>query len=337
ETLERAGAWAAMQEDGAPLRTMRLVDAGGREPVVRETADFTADAAGRDMFGWNVPNAAARTALLARIGDLPNVHRVVGESVKGYVSRTDEAILRLSGGDQIAARLVLAADGRGSTLRELAGLKVRRWPYGQSALIFAVTHTEPHDGVSTEIHRTGGPLTLVPMPDLDGKPCSSVVWMVPTAEAKDLNALDDAELSTELTARTMGLFGPLVIATPRAVWPISAQVAPVLIADRLALMAEAAHVMPPIGAQGLNTSLHDVETIATLIAGTQDPGAPSVLDAYQRKVAPRMLARVAGVDLLNRAAQADAQPLRDLRHLGLKAINRNPILKALAVRAGMGA
>ncbi|MEM7189517.1 MAG: FAD-dependent oxidoreductase, partial [Pseudomonadota bacterium] len=134
ETLERAGAWAAMQEHGAPLRTMRLVDAGGPEPVVRETADFTADAAGRDMFGWNVPNTAARTALLARISELPNVRRVVGESVKGYVSRTDEAILRLAGGDQIAARLVLAADGRGSTLRELAGLKVRRWPYGQSAL-----------------------------------------------------------------------------------------------------------------------------------------------------------------------------------------------------------
>lgn len=335
-TLEKAGAWDALRSIGAPMRLMRIVDAGGRDPVVRETADFTPDSADEDVFGWNIPNAAAMTALRARLSGLENVHHIQGQSVEGLVTRTDHAILRLSDGRQIAAKLVLAADGRDSTLRDLAGLPVRSWSYGQSALVFAVTHDRPHDGVSTEIHRTGGPLTLVPMPDLDGRPCSSVVWMTPTAEARDLNSMDDSRLETELTARTLGLYGPLRLASKRALWPIRSQIAPRLVADRLALIAEAAHVMPPIGAQGLNTSLHDVETIAGLIAGVADPGAARLLQTYGRTIAPRTKARVAGVDLLNRAAQAKAQPLRDLRYAGLRAINRIPALRQFAIRAGIG-
>ena len=91
--------------------------------------------------------------------------------------------------------------------------------------MFAVTHPYPHDGVSTEIHSSGGPLTLVPMPDRDGLPCSSVVWMAPGPRATELNALDDAALGAELAAETMGLFGPFEVSGPRALWPIIGQLA----------------------------------------------------------------------------------------------------------------
>ena len=104
----------------------------------------------------------------------------------------------------------------------------------------------------------------------------------------------------------------------------------------MALIAEAAHVMPPIGAQGLNTSLHDIETIAKLIAQTSDPGAPDLLQRYERQILPRTMARLAGVDLLNRAALANAQTLRDLRRAGLAAISKIPPLRSLAIRAGLG-
>ena len=347
-TLNRAGAWQAMQAAGAALRVMRIVDAGGRVRRPRATADFTADstadppadfpgaATGHGLFGWNVPNRAARRALLDRLAAMPNVHLRQGTSVEGCLARLDAALVRLSDGSTLRAGLVVAADGRDSTLRRLAGIRHRRWGYGQKALVFAVLHPDPHAGVSTEIHRTGGPLTLVPMPDHDGHPCSSVVWMVPGTRAASLAAMDEDALGAEITAETMGLFGPLRVAGARAVWPIIAQVATRLSAPRLALVAEAAHVVPPIGAQGLNMSLADIESLARTVENAPDPGAPDLLARYARRQMPAILARVAGVDLLNRAARAEAQPLRDLRGLGLLAIDRVGPLRRLAIRAGLG-
>jgi 2-octaprenyl-6-methoxyphenol hydroxylase len=338
-TLERAGVWAAMAPGAAPLWTMRLVDAGGQAREVRETADFEAVEMMDRPFGWNVSNIAIRTALLAQLAELPNARLIDGQTVSGLVTRSAEALARLSGGGQIRARLVLAADGRDSGLRTQAGIAARRWHYGQKGLVFAVTHPHPHNGVSTEIHRTGGPLTLVPMPDRDGRPCSSVVWMIPGPRGVALNALDDAALGAELTAETMGLFGQLEVTGPRALWPIIGQIAARLTGQRLALVAEAAHVIPPIGAQGLNMSLADIETIARLAeearAAGRDIGGPELLAAYRRSY-PEMAARVAGIDLLNRAAQAGEQPLRDLRRAGLKAIHGIRPLRQLAMRLGLG-
>jgi 2-octaprenyl-6-methoxyphenol hydroxylase len=325
-----------MEAAGAALRTMRIVDAGGRVRRPRATADFTGAETGHGLFGWNVPNRAARLALLDRLAAMPNARLRQGAAVDGFLARLDAALVRLSDGTTVAAKLVVAADGRSSTLRRLAGIRHRRWSYGQKALAFAVTHPDPHEGVSTEIHRTGGPLTLVPMPDHEGRPCSSVVWMVPGPRATTLVALDDEALATEITAETIGLFGPLRIASRRAVWSIVAQVALRLAAPRLALIAEAAHVVPPIGAQGLNLSLADIEQLAGSVAHMPDPGAPELLARYERRQMPQILARVAGIDLLNRAARAEAQPLRDLRGLGLAAVDRIPPLRRFAIRAGLG-
>ena len=338
DTLARAGAWSGMAGSAAPLFTMRLVDAGGVERRPRERADFEAREVQDQPFGWNVPNTAARAALIERLEELDTVRFERGVAVTGFLPRASEVVVRLSDRRQVRARLALAADGRDSTLRQLAGIGVRRWEYGQSALVFPVTHPEPHDGVSTEIHRTGGPLTLVPMPDREGRPCSSVVWMVPAARAGRLAALDDAALGAELTAETMGLFGPLSVAGARAVWPIIGQIALAMRGERLALAAEAAHVIPPIGAQGLNMSLADIECLARLIeARPEDPGEAGLLARYEMRRWPETAARVAGVDMLNRFAQAEAQPVRDIRRLGLKAIHDIPPMRHLAMRLGMGA
>ena len=339
ETLVRAGVWGAMAVEAAPLWTMRLVDAGGVERRPRETADFEAREMQDQPFGWNVANRPARAALIERLAELPSARFERGVAVTGLLARSRETVARLSDGRQVRARLALAADGRDSTLRRLAGIAVRRWDYGQKALVFPVTHPEPHDGVSTEVHRTGGPLTLVPMPDLDARASSSVVWMVPSDRADRLAALDDAALGAELTAETMGLFGPLTVAGARGVWPIIAQIALRLRGERLALAAEAAHVIPPIGAQGLNMSLADIECLARLIEADRggDPGAAALLARYEARRWPETAARVAGIDVLNRFALAEAQPLRDMRRIGLRAIHDLPPVRGLAMRLGMGA
>lgn len=340
ETLRTADAWEGMAIGAAELRVMRLVDAGGRERAPRQIADFTAEEVPGGVFGWNVPNRAARAGLLTAIEAAPTARLIGATRVEAVVTRTAHALARLSDGSRVRAALVVAADGRDSALRQAAGIGVSRWRYGQKALVFSVTHEAPHGGVSTEIHRTGGPLTLVPMPDEAGRHRSSVVWMAPGPRTAVLDGLSDEALGLEITAETMGLMGPLTVAGPRMVWPIIAQVAHGLAAERLALIAEAAHVVPPIGAQGLNLSLADIEMLAELVelrhAATGDIGGPDLLAAYQRARLPDMAARVAGIDALNRAAKAEAQPLRDLRWLGLKAIHDVAPLRRLAMKAGLG-
>lgn len=340
ETLRRAGAWEAMGARAEALWTMRILDAGGRENVARETADFDSGEVGDRPFGWNVQNAAARAALQDRLAALGVPVRAPA-ALEALTLREDAALARLGDGTAVRARLVIGADGRDSAVRRFAGVSARRWDYGQKALVFAVSHPRPHGGVSTEIHRAGGPFTLVPMQDHDGRHMSSVVWMAPAAEADRLAAMNDAAFHDALNDRGLDVLGRLERVGRMAAWPIIGQVSAAMTARRTALIAEAVHVIPPIGAQGLNMSLADLEDLAARLTSArergEDIGGPALLSAYARRRQPETLARVAGVDALNRAARAEAQPLRDLRRLGLAAVARLPLARRLAMRIGMGA
>lgn len=336
DLLAEAGVWPLVEGETAPLETMRLIDAGGRVNRAREIGDFNAREIGDAPFGWNVPNAAIRRALTERLVALPGAELRHETALEALTTRRDHVVARLSGarGETVRARLVIGADGRGSAVRAFAGIGVKRWDYGQKALVFSVSHEEPHRSVSTEIHRTGGPFTLVPMPDQDGAPRSSVVWMERASEADRLAALGDEAFLEAANERALGVLGRLSRPSPRAAWPVISQIAHRLTARRVALAAEAAHVMPPIGAQGLNASLGD---IAGLLDATRsdDPGDEAALRRYQHRW-PELAARVAAVDALNRAAMTSAPPLRDLRRLGLGALIRLRPLKQAAMRAGLG-
>jgi 2-octaprenyl-6-methoxyphenol hydroxylase len=340
DTLRKAGAWEAMGAQAEALWVMRILDAGGRENRVRQKADFEAAEMGDRPFGWNVPNAAARGALMRRLEAL-GVPLLAPAGLDALTLRDDAAIARLSDGRSVRARLVIGADGRDSGVRAAAGIGVRRWSYGQKALVFAVAHEKPHGGVSTEIHRTGGPFTLVPMPDRDGRHRSAIVWMERNAEAQRLIGLPPAAFESALNDRSCDVLGRLEVVGRKALWPIVGQLADRMAAKRVALMAEAVHVIPPIGAQGLNMSLADLEDLAERLVAARargdDIGSAAALDGYQRRRWPETAARVAGVDALNRAALAGAQPLRDLRRLGLTLVSRLPFARRMAMRIGMGA
>ncbi len=343
--LRRAGAWDRLAPQASPLAVMRLADAGGPAEEVRDTADFEAAELQAEPFGWNLPNTAIRAALLARLEELPNAALRAPAALSRLTIRDGAALAALSDGAQVRARLVVAADGRVSRARDLAGLSVRRWSYGQKALVFAVTHARPHQNVSTEIHRSGGPFTLVPLPDApDGAHRSSVVWMEAGPRAADLARLaaeDAPAFAAALNARACGVLGPVRLASRVALWPIVSQLAPRLDGPRTALMGEAAHVVPPIGAQGLNMSIADADALARLAGEAhrtgRDPGDPRLLARYHRLRWPAMAARVAGVDALNRAAMAESQVLRDLRRMGLRAIHDLSPIRQAAMRLGMGA
>ena len=332
ELLTEAGVWDRLSGVTAPLDTMRLIDAGGEMNEAREIADFHAAEISEPPFGWNVANRDMRQALIAQCEALPAATLAFGVSLESLTPRRACQIARLSDGRAIRARLIVGADGRNSAVRDIAGIGAKRTSYGQKALVFTVAHDEPHQGVSTEIHRTGGPFTLVPLPDADG-PRSSIVWMETAGEAMRLAALSDAEFEQALNERSLDVLGPLRAISPRAAWPIISLIAHRLTAPRIALVAEAAHVVPPIGAQGLNMSLADIAALRDGIG--DDPGAADSLAAYQRRW-PELAARVAGIDTLNRAAMAGAQPIRDLRRAGLGLIARARPVRQTAMRMGLG-
>ncbi|MEY8838229.1 UbiH/UbiF family hydroxylase [Cribrihabitans sp. XS_ASV171] len=335
--LERAGLWARLDAHAAPLQVMRIVDAGGAIPEPRVVRDFNAGDISDQPFGWNLPNWLLRREMVARLEDMPNVSFRPGTGTRSLFTRTGEARVRLSDGAEIRAKLVVAADGRNSPMREAAGIGVHTTRYGQKALAFAVTHPIAHQNVSTEIHRSGGPFTLVPLPDWEGRPSSAIVWMERGPRAVELQQMEPAAFEAAMTERSCGLFGPLKLASRRTIWPIISQQAERLSGERIALMAEAAHVVPPIGAQGLNMSLGDLATLLELAeAHREDPGTADLLERYHAARHRDIAMRVRGIDILNRASMWEAQPLRDARAMGLNALySLAPVRKTL-MQMGLG-
>lgn len=336
--FEEAGLWERLAPHAAPLQIMRIVDAGGPEPEARVVRDFNANDISEKPFGWNLPNWLLRREMLIQIETLDTVTFLPGTGTRNLFTREDEALVGLTNGDRVRCRLVLAADGRNSPMREAAGIRVSTRRYGQKALAFATTHPMPHENVSTEIHRSGGPFTLVPLPDLNGRPSSAVVWMEDGPRVQQLAAMDTASFEAEMMRRSCGILGPLKLETRRSVWPIITQVAERMSAQRIALMAEAAHVVPPIGAQGLNMSLGDLRCMRDLALAAPDTlGDATMMDSYNKTRHREVQIRAAGIDALNRASQISAQPLRDLRAAGLNALYSAAPVRKVLMQMGLGA
>ena len=332
--LERIGLWDQLAPFATPLQTMRIVDAGGKQPEARLIRDFDAADIGDRPFGWNLPNWLLRREIPARLQALQTVRFQPGTATVDVIPRDEGAIVTLSDGRRLRARLLIAADGRNSPVRQALGIGVRTFRYGQKALAFAVTHELPHENISTEIHRSGGPFTLVPLPDRDGMPCSAIVWMESGREIARLAALPPEDFATELNARSAGILGHLTQATPLSQWPIISQIADRFSGPRTALIAEAAHVLPPIGAQGLNMSLADLAALTEL--SRDDPGNRVSLERYDRARHPDAYARLLGIDALNRASQASLRPLRDLRAVALGGLYGIAPVRRMMMRAGLG-
>ena len=332
--LGQIGLWERLSPYATPLQVMRIVDAGGAEPVARLTRDFDASEIGDQPFGWNLPNWLLRREISARLDQLQTVRFQPGIATADVVARAEGALVTLSDGRRIRAKLLIGADGRNSPVRQALGIGVRTFRYGQKALAFAVTHDLPHDNVSTEVHRTGGPFTLVPLPDRDGKHSSAVVWMENGREIARLAALPPADFDAELNARSAGVLGHLTQATRLTQWPIISQIADSFTGPRTALIAEAAHVLPPIGAQGLNMSLADLGALIEL--NRTDPGNAAGLAEYNRTRRPDAYARLLGIDALNRASQASLRPLRDLRAAALGGLYGIAPVRRLMMRAALG-
>ena len=327
--LERIGVWQRLAPEAAPLRTLRIVD-GTRRLIRAPEVTFHAGEIDRDAFGYNLRNATLVAALEAAVADAALL-RVVA-SAETAVSGADEATVRLANGEAITARLVVAADGRRSPMRDSAGIAVRAWRYDQAALVVNLRHAEPHDDTSTEFHTEHGPFTLVPLPGNH----SSLVWVDRPAAAERRAALPDDQLAAEIEARSAGLLGAIAIAGKRQVFPLAGMNAARFAKDRIALIGEAAHLFPPIGAQGLNLGYRDVTALGAILENRpHDPGAPARLAGYQRARRGDVLARTAAVDALNRTLLTGFLPVQAARGFVLFLLDRVPALRRAVMRQGL--
>jgi 2-octaprenyl-6-methoxyphenol hydroxylase len=331
--LRELDVWRRCEDKAAALQTMRLVDDTGRlirAPEVR----FAADEIGIEAFGYNIENRTLMTALEARAAELPGLIRQDDDAES--IALAEEAVtIRTASGNTLSARLVVGADGRHSLCREAAGIAVTSRDLHQAALTFNVGHTRPHNNVSTEFHTPQGPCVFVPLP---GDRCS-VVWVASPKEAERLRGLSDEELSDAAEKQSHSILGRMTTEGSRHVFPLTIEQSRQFAQKRVALVGEAAHVIPPIGAQGLNMGLRDAADIAAVvrdaIASGDDPGATNALRRYDTARRADVLSRTFAIDLANRSLLSDLLPVQSLRAAGLHLIGSVGPLRRLAMREGL--
>jgi len=331
--LEALGVWERCRAEAGALRTMRIVDDTDRlwrAPEVR----FEAAEIGLDAFGWNIENRHLVDALQGRIGEIADLIRIDQDA--GAVEIADGDVrISLAGGGRLTARLVVAADGRRSLCRAAAGIETDSRSYPQTALTFNLAHTRPHHDISTEFHTAHGPFTLVPLP---GRRSSLVCVVAPDAAAQIESLTADA-LDAEIERRSHSILGKVKVEPQHGAFPLGIDTARAFAARRIALIGEAGHVIPPIGAQGLNLGLRDAATIAELAVAARrdggDVGGPEVIDAYDRRRRADVKSRTTAVDLLNRTLLSDFLPVHGVRGLGLYALDRIGPLRRVMMREGV--
>jgi 2-octaprenyl-6-methoxyphenol hydroxylase len=329
--LEKLGVWDELAEAATPLKTMRIVDGTHRLIRAPEVA-FEASELELPAFGYNVANADL-VASLAHAVAASSVTRIEGLAASAAPDAGSIAVT-LEDGTHASAKLVVAADGRRSRMREAAGIAVNEWRYNQAALVCNLRHTRPHNFASTEFHTETGPFTLVPLPG----DRSSLVWADKPAECERRLELSDDDLAAEIAERSAWILGDVAIDGRRQVFPLSGMTARRFAASRVALVGEAAHVFPPIGAQGLNLGYRDVAALERVLARHRDdPGAPAALDAFERARRPDVVSRTAAVDALNRTLLSAFLPAQMARGLGLFLLDSVPPLRRAAMQQGLAA
>jgi len=331
--LKATQVWDECAPYGSIITGLSIIDDNGKKDPVQVT--FHSTDIGQDYFAYNMPNHMTRNALLARAATLPSLTIYAPAKLQNYTADAFGISAQFEGAPDIRARLIIGADGRASTTRAQAGIDVWERDYGQRAITCLISHTLPHNNISTEFHRPGGPFTLVP---LTGNR-SSIVWVDFADKVDDFIRMNKSVCQQALQDRSRGILGEITLETSLQSWPLHALKAKSFTASRTALIAEAAHVLHPLGAQGLNLSLRDAASLAEILADGlrlgQDPGSQALLHAYEIQRQQDVNLRVLGTDTLTRMVSNNIPVLRNMRRLGLKTLETISPLRDMIMREGM--
>jgi 2-octaprenyl-6-methoxyphenol hydroxylase len=334
------GVWERIEGEAQPIVDMVVTDSALADAVRPVFLTFDGDAEPGQPFAHMVENAPLHAALLAKARECGVVLRpvAISQSAPASLGSSDAADLSvgLAGGECLRARLLVAADGARSGIRDRARIPARGWSYGQSAIVTTVAHERDHGGRAEEHFLPAGPFAILPL-----RHCrSSIVWTENAAEAERILGLPASEFHVELERRFGLHLGAIEAVGARRAFPIGLWIARTFIGERLALIGDAAHVIHPIAGQGLNMGLKDVAALAETIVDAArlglDPGSAAVLERYQRWRRFDTMAMGVATDGLNRLFSNRSDVLRLARDLGLGLVDRLPGLKQLFIREAAG-
>ena len=332
--FEALGVWEAVAARAEPILDMVITDSKLGDAVRPVFLTFEGDVQPGEPFAHMVENGDVLTALVAaakRAGVT-----LIADAVAGFAADASRITARLASGASVTARLLVAADGGRSSIREHAGIASVGWSYDQSAIVTTVAHERPHNGRAEEHFLPGGPFAMLPLPNNR----SSIVWTESTADAARIMALDDAGFHAELEQRFGLRLGDIAVVGPRRAFPLGFAVARSFVAERVALVGDAAHTIHPIAGQGLNMGLRDVAALAEAIVDAArlglDPGAAPVLERYQRWRRFDTMAMGFATDGLNRLFSNRSDVLRLARDIGLGMVERLPALKSFFIQEAAG-
>ena len=332
--LQEAGIWSRLPFAPCPIKDIDVTDGKPGHAPSPLRLHFDHRAIGDEPFGWIIEARSVRVALNAALAESDVIVRAPASAA---VTRdADSAVVRV-GDEGFIARLVVAAEGRQSPLREQAGISVTHLPYKQTAVIFAVSHELPHENMALEHFLPGGPLAVLPVTGTAEHPnVSAIVFTESDTNAKLLYGMGNEALAWQVRARLGNRLGHFTLVGRRWIYPLSAMYASRYYDTRLALAGDAAHGVHPIAGQGLNLGLRDAAALLALAGAAQDPGAEAVLRAYQARQRPINMAMLLGMDALDRLFSTNFPPMRLARDLGLAAVERLPRLKQRFMRAAIG-
>ncbi|MBL8644383.1 MAG: UbiH/UbiF/VisC/COQ6 family ubiquinone biosynthesis hydroxylase [Rhodospirillaceae bacterium] len=336
--LEGVGLWAHLAEKAEPILDIRVSDGSSLLFLHYDHRALGDGVTNEGPLGYMLENRHLRDAIARGLESAHgNLTVIAPDTVQGLSQSADAATLTLASGRTVTAKLVVAAEGRTSALRDAAGIALTGWDYPQTAIVATIGHERPHQGIAHERFLTAGPFAILP---LKGGHQSSLVWTEAAHLAQHYLALNDADFIAAIDERVGGFLGQLTLVGPRFSYPLGVQFAHTYVKSRLALIGDAAHAIHPIAGQGLNLGLRDVGALIEAIVDAKrlglEPAHASVLERYERwRRADNLL--MAGVtDALNRLFSNDIAPIRIARDLGLGIVNRIPPLKKFFMRHAMG-
>ena len=332
--FEALGVWAAVAPHAQAILDMVITDSRVDDAVRPVLLTFEGEIEPGEPFAHMIENARLVAELAAKAAAAGVT--LVSQPVKDFAAAGADVTVELGDGSTWAANLLVAADGGRSRLRERAGIAVHGWPYGQSAIVTTVAHERDHRGRAEEHFLPGGPFAILPLRDNR----SSIVWTEHTADAERSVALPDAAFRDELEKRFGLHLGDIALAGPRRAYPLGLWVARSFIAERMALVGDAAHVIHPIAGQGLNMGLRDIAALAEAVVDAArlglDAGDATVLERYQRWRRFDTMTMGVSTDVLNRLFSNRSDALRLVRDIGLGLVDRLPPLKRMFMREAAG-
>jgi 2-octaprenyl-6-methoxyphenol hydroxylase len=332
--FETIGVWDAVAADAQPILDMVVTDSKLQNAVRPVFLTFTGDVAPGEPFAHMIENGPL-VGVLVEKAKAEGVTLIVS-AVENFENTGEQVVVRLADGAQISAKLLVAADGARSRIRELAGIANHGWNYDQSAIVTTVAHEREHHASAEEHFLPAGPFAILP---LKGNR-SSIVWTETKKEAERIIALDDAGFHGELETRFGLKLGDIKVAGPRRAYPLGYFVARSFVADRIALVGDAAHIIHPIAGQGLNLGLRDIAALAEAICDTArlglDIGGDDVLERYQRWRRFDTMTMGVATDGLNRLFSNHSDVLRLVRDIGLGVVDRLPVMKDMFIRQAAG-